>query len=36
MGLSNLKETSNIDDAWSVFCKRLKKWVIENNFITIL
>ncbi len=31
--ISNLKETSGIDDAWPVVCEPFKQWVIEDNFI---
>ena len=31
--ISNLKETSGIDDAWPVVCEPFKQWVIEDDFI---
>lgn len=31
--ISNLKETSGIDDAWPVVCEPYKQWVIEDDFI---
>ncbi|WP_147676052.1 mannitol dehydrogenase family protein [Algibacter pacificus] len=30
--ISNLKETSGIDDAWPVVCEPFKQWVIEDDF----
>ena len=30
--ISNLKETSGIDDAWPVVCEPFKQWVIEDKF----
>ncbi len=31
--ISNLVETSGIDDAWPVVCEPFKQWVIEDDFI---
>jgi len=31
--ISNLRETSGIDDAWPVVCESYKQWVIEDDFI---
>ncbi|TVZ28314.1 mannitol 2-dehydrogenase [Gillisia sp. Hel_I_86] len=31
--ISNLKETSGIEDAWPVVCEPFKQWVIEDDFI---
>lgn len=31
--ISNLLETSGIDDAWPVVCEPFKQWVIEDDFI---
>lgn len=33
LDISNLKETSGIDDAWPVVCEPFKQWVIEDDFI---
>ncbi|MCG1037595.1 mannitol dehydrogenase family protein [Polaribacter sargassicola] len=32
--ITNLIETSGIDDAWPVVCEPFKQWVIEDDFIT--
>ena len=32
LDISNLKETSGIDDGWPVVCEPFKQWVIEDNF----
>ena len=34
LDISNLKETSRIDDAWPVVCEPFIQWVIEDDFIT--
>ena len=31
--ISDLKETSGIEDAWPVVCESYKQWIIEDNFI---
>ena len=33
LDVSNLKETSGVDDAWPVVCEPFKQWVIEDHFI---
>ena len=33
LDISNLKETSGIEDAWPVVCEPFNQWVIEDDFI---